>query len=142
MSEATPPLFEFVPSPLAADERLALLDTAIVDTCSYLRLLKDDPNEPAIHQRAHALLRRAEEAESIEDKVDVLLDTDALLSVRKILARYEGPISQRVQDDRALDLGRILTQAIEAWIDPAREVERLFEAVQQAVCKFRPDTVD
>ncbi len=133
-------MLEEIPKPHSDDESLELLNTATRDACSYLHLLEVDPNEAASHKRVHVLLQQLEAAESTVDKVDVLLDVDAFLSLRRLPSRDEQPISRRAQDDRELDLGRVLTQAIEVWIDPDREIEQMSEAVQQSLRKYFLDT--
>lgn len=133
-------MLEEIPKPHSDDENLELLNTATRDVRSYLCSLEVDPNEAASHKRAPALLQQLEAAESTGAKVDVLLDVDAFLSLRQLPSRDERPISQRAQADQELDLRRVLTQAIEVWIDPDREIEQMSEAVQQSLRKYFQDT--
>ncbi len=141
--ESPVPPAEFT-SPLSSkNHRLELLSTAMRDAHSYLKSLVLDPNEgTTTHNRAHDLVQRAEAAESTGAKVDVLLDVDAFLSLRRLPSRGKRPISRRAREDRELALSRVLTQAIEVWIDPAREIELLSEAVQQGARKYLSDAAD
>jgi hypothetical protein len=142
MSEQTSlPLTRLVPAPPPEEENLKLLAAAVLDACSYLHLLEVDPSETATYRQTRLLIKRAVEAESIEAEVDILLDVDAFLTLRRLRARHEKTASRTVQDNQELDLRRVLHQAIEIWIDPALEVERMSEAVQQSLHKFLSDPV-